>query len=160
MLRFLSGYSWLEELGENTKEIDECLEKGLIKYVYGEDGDSPTFIILESNIPVVKEILKEDYNKLHERTLIEWIDFEFTGCYDEMKIKNSYGDKFRISMDNISSLIEDETEVYFPEDKQLLIYNAEYPNDELKFMIDEIGREQARIQIQDLLNSIVDQEFR
>jgi hypothetical protein len=158
MIKILSGYNWLGEIGENTKEVDECIEKGLLKYLY--DESNPTFIILERNIDAVKEILNGDYDKFTERNILEWIEFEYVGCYDELEIENAYGNKIAVNIDTIFGLISDEEETYLSEDKKLAIYNAEDPADELKTIIDEIGREQAKIQIQDLLNSIVYQEFK
>jgi len=156
MLKILNGYNWLEE--ENTKEIDACIEKGLLKYT--DDESRPQFIALESNLSAVKEILSKDYSNLEEKTFIEWLDFDFCGSYDELKIENMYSDKIYVRMSNLYDLISNEEENYFSNEDKLRIYNAECPNDELKFMLDKIGREQARIQIKNLLDSIVDQQFR
>lgn len=155
MLKILNGYGWLNE--ENTKSIDECIEKGLLKYT--DDEFRPQFIVLESNLSAVKEILGDDYNKLQEKTFIEWLDFDFCGTYDELEIENMYSDKLYVSMTKIYDLISDDEETYFSDEDKLRIYNAECPNDELKMMLDKIGREQARQQIKNLLDSIVDQQF-
>jgi hypothetical protein len=103
MIKILSGYNWLGEIGENTKEVDECIEKGLLKYLY--DESNPTFIILERNIDAVKEILNGDYDKFTERNILEWIEFEYVGCYDELEIENAYGNKIAVNIDTIFGLI-------------------------------------------------------
>jgi hypothetical protein len=156
MLKILNGFDWLED--ENTKEIDECLEKGLLKYTDGEDR--PQFIALESNIEAVKEILKDDYNKLVERDFIEWLEFDFGGTYGDLEIENIWGNKIDVSIEKIIDLASDDEENYFADDKKLEIYNAECPNSELYKQLNVLGREQARLQIQDLLNMINDQSFR
>jgi hypothetical protein len=98
-------------------------------------------------------------NNLEEKTFMEWLDFDFCGTYGELKIENMYSDKICVSMTKIYDLISDDEETYFSDEDKLSIYNAECPNDELKFMLDKIGREQARQQIKNLLDSIVDQQF-
>jgi hypothetical protein len=154
----LNGYNWLEnELGEDTKEIEECLEKGLIKRIY--DGDAK-FVVLESNIPLVKEILKDDYEKLNEYTVCEWIKDYFCGNYEGLEIQNLYGDSVNVQIEQIYDLISDDEELYFPNDKKLEVYNAEYPYDKMEEVLNDIGRRQAKVQIQDLLNSITTQKFR
>lgn len=158
MIKILNGYSWLEdELGEDTTEVKECLEKGLFKRI---DEDSAKFIVLESNIPAVKDILKDDYNKLGEYTIIQWITDYFCGSYESMRIQNLYGDDVHVMIEQIRDLISDNEELYLSDDKKLEIYNAECPYDKMEEILNEIGRTQAKIQIQDLLNSIKDQKFR
>jgi predicted DNA-binding protein YlxM (UPF0122 family) len=160
MIKILNAYKWLgDELGDNTKEIDLCLEKGLIKYTYGTDNLQPNFIVLESNIPAVKEILGDDYYRMKEETISQWLYNDFYGCYEDLVIENAFGDKIEITIDTICDLISDEEEVYFPNEEKLKIYNADVPADEVKNMLDEIGREQAKAQIKDLLNSIMEQGF-
>lgn len=157
MIKMLNGYRWLEEVvGEDTEEIKECLDKGLIKRIY--DGEAK-FVVLESNINKVKEILSEDYNELSEYTVVEWINEYFYGNYDNLEIKNLYGDTIYISMDTVCDLISDEEEEYFPDAKKLEVYNAECPYDKMEEILNEIGRRQAKMQIQDLLNSVTNQKF-
>lgn len=158
MLKILNGMNWLGEIGENTKEVNECLEKGLIKYWYGDKDLEPYFLALESNISAIKEILKNDYDKFRIDELPKWITMEHDG-YDEIKIKNIFGDKFTINLYRISELMQDEPESYLPENKQILIYEAKTPSKKFKNVLDELGREQARIQIQELLKSINKQKF-
>lgn len=155
MLKILNGYNWLSD--GNTDEIDECIDKGLLKYTDGEYR--PHFIALEKNLVEIKEIIGEDYNRLEEKTFMEWIEFDFCGSYGDLEIENIFKDKIIISMNNIYDLILDDEGIYFSDEDKLRIYNAESPNDEIKFELDKIGREQARIQIKNLLDSITDQQF-
>lgn len=158
MIKVLNGFNWLEDLDGTTKEIDECLEKGLLKYT--DDESRPQFIMIESNESAVKEILKGDYNKLQEKDFIEWLEFDFGGGYDDLKIENIYGDKVRVSIDMIIDLIKDEDVEWISNDKKLEVYNAECPFREMFDILNELGREQAKFQIQDLLNNIMNQTFR
>jgi hypothetical protein len=159
MLKILNGFDWLEEeIGEETKEIKECIQKGLLKYT--DDESRAQFIVLESNIPAIKEILKDDYNKLVERDFIEWLEFDFGGTYGDLEIENIWGNKIDISIEKIIDLATDDEENYFSDDNKLEIYNSECPNNELYEQLNVLGREQARLQIQDLLNMINDQSFR
>jgi hypothetical protein len=159
MLKILNGFDWLEEeIGEETKEIKECIQKGLLKYT--DDESRAQFIVLESNIPAIKEILKDDYNKLAERDFIEWLEFDFGGTYGDLEIENIWGNKIDISIEKIIDLATDDEENYFSDDNKLEIYNSECPNNELYEQLNVLGREQARLQIQDLLNMINDQSFR
>jgi len=160
MIKILSGYSWLEdELGDDTKEILECLEKGLIKRIYGNKDLEPYFIVLESNIPAVKEILKDDYKKLMKMTIVEYIkDYPFCDSMT-LTIQNVYGNEIEISSNDILDDIAENHESYFDDKEQLKIYNAEIPKEEIHNALDELGRSQARIQIESLLDSIKDQKF-
>lgn len=111
MIKMLNGYSWLEdEIGEDTKEIKELLEKGLIKRIY---EDTAKFIALESDIPKIKEILGDDYNKLGEYTVIEWLKDYFCGNYEGLTVQNLYGDSVDVKMEQIYDLISDDEESYF-----------------------------------------------
>jgi hypothetical protein len=157
MIKMLNGYRWLEdELGEDTKEIKQLLDQGLIKRIY---EDTAKFIVLESDIPKVKEILGDDYNKLGEYTVVEWIKDYFCGNYEGLRIDNLYGDYVDVRMEQICDLISDDEELYFPNDKKLEVYNAECPYEKMEDVLNEIGRRQAKMQIQDLLNSINNQVF-
>jgi hypothetical protein len=81
MIKILNGYSWLEdEVGDETAEVKECVEKGLIKRLYGDEDLEPYFVILEDNITTVNGILGDDYNKLREMDLLEYIN---VGIRDE-----------------------------------------------------------------------------
>jgi predicted DNA-binding protein YlxM (UPF0122 family) len=158
MIRILDGYYWLEEeVGDNTKEIRECLEKGLIKWF--DDDSQAKFIVLDSNITKVKEILKKDYDKLEEYSIIKYIHDYFCGSIQGLEIESIYGDKIYISINTIYDLIKDDEEIYLSDDKKIRIYNSNCPYDELYNILNELGREQAKIQIQDLLNSISNQKF-
>jgi hypothetical protein len=160
MLKILDGYTWLEwELGKNTEEIEECLDKGLIKYLYGNEDLNPYFLVLESNIEPVKEILKSDYNKLGEMTLFEWIESHNFCDSRDLIIENIYDNYIRIDSDNILNMIEDEPEVYLSNEIQMRIYNSENGHEEIEEYLGELGREQARLQIQALLNNISNQIF-
>ena len=156
MLKILNGYNWLDD--ENTKEVEECTEKGLLKYT--DDESRPQFIALESNIIAIKEILKDDYDKLEEKSFIEWLEFDFCGNYDELKIESIFGDKIYVRTETILALISDEEETYFDNDMKLKVYNAECPDDKVLEYLNQIGRDQARIQIQALLQSVTTQTFR
>jgi hypothetical protein len=159
MLKILNGYSWLEEeIGEETLEIKKCLEKGLLKYT--DDKDRPQFIALESNIDAVKEILGEDYNKLKEKDFIEWLNYDFGDVYENLKIENNWRDEILIPMNRILTMIEDEESEWFSDDIKLEIYNSEQPNNKVFEYLNDFGREQARMQIQDLLDNIDEQEFK
>lgn len=159
MFKVLNGFDWLEEeIGEETPEIKECIKLGLIKYT--DDESRPQFIVLEKNIPAVKEILGEDYNRLKEKDFLEWLEFEFGGSYEGLEIKNIFDNKISVSMDVLIDLINDEEESYFDEDMKLEIYNSECPNAKLYDYLNEMGREQAKIQIQGLLDNISNQVFR
>jgi uncharacterized protein (UPF0216 family) len=156
MLKILNGFSWLEE--ENTKEVEECIDKGLLKYTDGEDR--PQFIALESNIQAIKEILGEDYNKFDEKDFIGWLKYDFGGCYQGLEIENSYNNRINVSKDKVIDMIVDEEDDYFNNNDKLLIYNAECPNDKLYYLLNKIGRQQAIDQIHDLLNSVTTQVFK
>lgn len=159
MLKILNGFDWLEEeIGEETKEIKECIKLGLLKYT--DDESRAQFIVLEKNIPAVKEILKEDYNKLKEKDFLEWLEFDFGGTYEGLEIKNIFNNKIVIDMDVIIDLINDEEELYFNNEMKLEVYNSDCPNEKLFDYLNEIGREQARLQIQGLLDSISNQMFK
>jgi predicted DNA-binding protein YlxM (UPF0122 family) len=159
MLKILNGFDWLEEeIGEETKEIKECIQKGLLKYT--DDESRPQFIVLEKNIPAVKEILKDDYNRLTEKDFLEWLEFDFGGCYEGLEIKNIFGNEINVSMDVIIDLINEEEELYFNDEMKLEVYNAERPNTKLFDFLNIIGRDQARLQIQALLDNIGTQTFR
>lgn len=158
MMKILNGFSWLEcKLGENTNEIETCLEKGLIKYLY--DDSQAVFIVLDNNVDKVKEILKDDYNKLEEWSLIKTLQMFFSDCYNDLEIQNNFGDCVNVGINNIIGLIEDDEETYFSNDKQLEVYNAENPADAMYDIINELGRFQAELQIRDLLNSVSSQKF-
>jgi predicted DNA-binding protein YlxM (UPF0122 family) len=160
MIKILSGYSWLEdELGDDTKEILECLEKGLIKRIYGNEDLEPYFIVLESNIPAVKDILKDDYNKLGEMNIVEYIKYHPFCDSMTLTIQNGYGNEIEITSNDILDDIEENHESYFDDKEQLKIYNAEIPRDEILNALDELGRAQAKIQIESLLDSIKNQKF-
>jgi hypothetical protein len=160
MIKILNGYSWLEDkIGDDTKEITECLEKGLFKRIYGDEDLEPYFVVLDSNIEKVKEILKDDYSKLNEMDLLEYIkDYPF-GDTMTLTIGNLYGNEIEISSEDIWYDIKDNYDTYFDEKVQLRIYNADIPKEEIHNILDEVGRTQARVQIEILLDNIKDQKF-
>jgi len=63
-------------------------------------------------------------------------------------------------MNRILTMIEDEESEWFSDDIKLEIYNSEQPNNKVFEYLNDFGREQARMQIQDLLDNIDEQEFK
>lgn len=110
MFKILYCYELINEIQESEKLIDECLEKDLIRFLH--EKYNPAFIVLESNINSVKEILGNSYNKSNETSLIELIK-----------------DDFKIDIVDI--------DLYFPKDKILEIYNSKCPYDTIKEILNE-----------------------
>jgi hypothetical protein len=152
MLKILNGFSWLEEeLGEDTKEIKECLKQGLIKYTY--DESRANFMVLESNIDVVKEVLGDDYYKLNEESLMPWLNEELRDCGRELEIENAFSDKIIINSYEIYDLIND-GEISFSNEEIMDMYNSGSPALEMGDIGSILGTEQAKIRIMDLLNNL------
>ena len=80
--------------------------------------------------------------------------------YEDLEIKNIYGNIINIDINTVCGLVSDEEEVYFSNTDKLKIYNAECPAEELKSFVDKIGRQQAIMQIEALLDSVRGQEFK
>jgi hypothetical protein len=159
MIKILDAENWLDEVGENTKEINKCLKEGLIRYFYGANDLYPRFVVLDSNLQKVKAILKDDYNKLRVYTTLEYVK-NYT-LIDEMtmRVNTLFGDEFELSSDTILDLLSDEFDLYISKESLLGIYNAEIPINELDNVINEAGRRQAIFQIEALLNEIKNQKF-
>lgn len=156
MIKFLNGYNWLEdELGDDTEEIKECLEKGLIKRI---TKGTAKFLILENNISVVKNILGDDYSKLEEENFIDWIEEELL-CDSQDLIISNKENRVIVNSNDIYDFISEDMDVYFNNDCKLFIYNSENPLEKLWGKINEIGRQKAVIQIKALLECVKDQKF-
>lgn len=106
-------YCWIliNEIEDAEDKLDKCLEKGLIKFLH--EKYNPTFIVLDSNIEAVKEILGDYYNQANETNLIELIK-----------------EDFKIQLDNADQ--------YFSKDKIIEIYNSSCPYDTIKDALKEI----------------------
>lgn len=155
MIKILNGFNWLDDLGENTKEVDECLEKGLIKYTY--DEFNPNFMVLESNISAVKEILSDDYNKFKEEPFMDWLQDELYSCSRELEIFNSFDDKIVVDSSDVYNKIQ-EGELNITDKEKLIIYNAKNSADEMWFIANKLGKQLAKIRIMDLLDSLENYE--
>lgn len=152
MIKILNGFDWLEcEIGSPTKEIIECIEKGLLKYTDGEDR--PQFIVLESNINAVKEIMGDDYYKLDEESLMPWLNEELRDCGRELEIENAFSDKIVINSYEIYDLINNE-EIAITDKEKQSIYDSGSPTLEMWRLVTKIGKEQLKIRIMDLLSSL------
>ncbi|GAA0082891.1 hypothetical protein [Clostridium sp. CTA-6] len=138
-----------------TDEIEQLLDKGLIKYVHGKNSCEPDFIYLVENENIIKDTLTSKYTILN---IIEYLSGIFDGTH--MTIKNVWGNEVYISFGRIIDLIEGNLYSYIPEDKQKDIFNTKVPVNKLETIINEIGREQFRIQIEDLLMDIDKVEFK
>lgn len=131
---------------EETKEIKQLLDKGLIKYFYGKDSTEPDFIYLTENEDIIKSSITSKY---HISNLIE----QMMNMFNELNItaKNLWGNEFSLSYKSIINLIKDDLYGYISESTQKLIFNAEMPADKLTNIVKEISKEQLKRQIEDLL---------
>lgn len=76
-----------------------------------------------------------------------------------MTVRNIWNDEISFYHGRIEDLISDNLYGYIPESKQKEIFNTENPSNKLRTIFNEIGREQLRIQIKDLLKEINRAEF-
>ena len=105
MIKILYCWMLINEIEDAEDKLDKCLEKGLIKFLH--EKYNPTFIVLDSNIEAVKEILGDYYNQAKETNLIELIKEDF-----KIKLKDA--------------------DQYFSKDKIIEIYNSNCPYDNIK----------------------------
>lgn len=143
------------DVGCETKEIKQLLDEGLIKYFYGKDYGETHFIYLSENEGIIKANIKADYNIFN---IMEHLSIIFENMYMTVK-KGWYQEEF-IKFDKVLSLIEDDLDNYISENKQKKIFNADNPSEELTKIINEIGREQLKIQIKELLKEVDSAEFK
>lgn len=140
-------YNW--DLEDKTKTIEECLKKKIIKYYHSET--KANFIILEKNLKEVKEVLKDEYKEFQEYDLLEWIKEVVLIDSYELKVENIFGNSFVLNSDTVWELLSDEKDAYITDKDELNIYNSECPSNELWNKINELGRQQAKLQMESLL---------
>ncbi|NCI19775.1 hypothetical protein EJM73_09065 [Clostridium botulinum] len=134
------------DVEEETKEIKQLLDKGLIKYFYGKDSTEPDFIYLTKNEEIIKSSITSGYriSDILRQSIIM-----FDGS--NINIKNLWGDEINLDYKSILDLMKENLNSYLPEDTQELIYQAEIPADKLTNIINQNGKEQLQMQIEDLL---------
>ncbi|NFH40758.1 hypothetical protein [Clostridium sporogenes] len=142
------------DVDDITNEIEQLLDKGLIKYFYGKDDCQLEFIYLAENENIIKDTLTSEY---FIKDIIEQMSMIFEGMY--MTVKNVWRDEVYVPDYRIIDLIEDNLYGYIPEDDQKKIFNAEIPNNKLKTIFNEIGKNQLRMQIEELLTDVDNTEF-
>ncbi|HDK7194977.1 TPA: hypothetical protein PTV74_003285 [Clostridium botulinum] len=135
-------------------EIEELLDKGLIKYFYGKDIGEPEFVFLAKNENIIKDTLTSEYRILN---IIEEISIIFENMY--ITVEKIWENKAYISSDKIIDLIDDDLYGYISEHKQKEIFNSENPFNKLKTIFNKIGREQLKIEIKELLTEVDNAEF-
>jgi len=135
-------------------EIKQLLNKGLIKYFNGEDDCEPHFIFLVENEKIIKDTLTSKYciaNIMEEISNI----FECT----KMTVYNAYGDEISLCYETIEELINNDLYKYVPIAKQKKIFKAKNPFKALEKILNEIGKNQLRMQIEELLIDVDNTEF-
>ncbi|EQB4343509.1 hypothetical protein ACYJ2U_001837 [Clostridium botulinum] len=142
------------DVDDITDEIKQLLDKGLMKYFYGKNSCEPEFIYLAENEPVIKNTLTAEY-------CISDFASKLSDIFDctDMTVRNIWSDEISLYHGRIEDLISDNLYGYIPESKQKEIFNTENPSNKLRTIFNEIGREQLRIQIKDLLKEIDRAEF-
>ncbi|NFH40759.1 hypothetical protein [Clostridium sporogenes] len=135
------------DVEEETTEIKQLLDNGLIKYFYGKDSTEPNFIYLTKNEDIVKSSITSEYYNISD--IINQFITMFNGS--NVKIKNLWKDEINISSRNILELIENNFDSYLSVKVQESIYNAEIPADEIANIIKKIRKEQFIMQIKDLV---------
>lgn len=148
------------EADNETKEIKELLNKGLIKYI--DDNNYPEFIYLSDSEEQVINKLKEDKTiniakDVNIYDLVEKLSCMFDG--EDMVVKNVFGNEISLYHGVIEDLISDEEEVYFPKAKQMEIFNSETPSKQLRKYFNELGKDQLGIQIESLLHELSNAKF-
>ncbi|APH20831.1 hypothetical protein [Clostridium botulinum] len=139
------------DVEEETKEIKQLLDKGLIKYFYGKDSNEPDFIYLTKNEDIIKNSITSDY-RISDiiNQLITMLDGS------NIRIKNLLEDKINISPRDILQLIENDFNCYLSEDIQKYIFDGkmfdeETPSDKIINMIKKARKKQFLMQIEDFL---------
>ncbi|MBN3376337.1 hypothetical protein CF087_21105 [Clostridium botulinum] len=137
-----------------TDEIEQLLNKGLIKYFYGEDDCEPQFIFLVENEKIIKNTLTSEYR-------ISNIMEEISNILEctEMTAQNAYGDEISLCYETIEELINNDLYKYISTTKQKKIFNAKTPSKALEKILNELGRKQLKIQIEELLIDVDNTEF-
>ncbi|MBN3352029.1 hypothetical protein CF086_17175 [Clostridium botulinum] len=137
-----------------TNEIEELLDKGLIKYFYGKDNCEPEFIFLAENEDIIKDTLIQNF---FIKDIIEQLFIIFENMY--ITVEKIWENKAYVSSDKIINLIDNDLYKYISEHKQKEIFNSENPFNKLETIFNEIGREQLKIEIKELLTEVDNAEF-
>ncbi|NRU52471.1 hypothetical protein [Clostridium beijerinckii] len=149
MFKYLHAIELIEDNnGDNTKGINICLEQELIKYVDKEDAE-PLFLVLDKNLEKVKEVLKEDYNKISEYDLLGWIRMELTEATHSIELENIYGNKIEVTSEDMFDVIYDDLDICIDEEERMKIYESDNPREELKNILNELGRNELQNRLED-----------
>ena len=141
---------------DDHNKIEDLLNKGLIKYFYGKDTNELNFIYLAENENIIANTLSSE-SEYYISDVVDTLSSMFDGS--AMTIKNLWDDEIYICNSRILDLINDNLYDYIPENKQEEIFNAEIPSDKLKDIFNEIGRNQIKAQIEELLMDVNKAEF-
>uniref|UniRef100_UPI000A611D24 aquaporin n=1 Tax=Clostridium botulinum TaxID=1491 RepID=UPI000A611D24 len=112
------------------------------------------FIFLVENEKIIKNTLTSEYR-------ISNIMEEISNILEctEMTAQNAYGDEISLCYETIEELINNDLYKYISTTKQKKIFNAKTPSKALEKILNELGRKQLKIQIEELLIDVDNTEF-
>lgn len=154
MFKFLYAVELIEDNnGEDTIGVKSCIEQKLIKYS-DKDDNHPTFLVLDENLEKVKEILKEDYSKISEYDLLDWIRIELTDTTHSIELENIYGNKIEVTSEDMFDVVYDDLDTCIDDEEKMKIYESNSPIKELKKILNELGRNELQNRLDDFKDNL------
>jgi hypothetical protein len=156
MFKYLDLSDWTFEVNGIPPELNECLERNLIKKA---DTDNFQFLALDENLEEVKNILGENYNRVSEYSFIEWIEQELSEHSYSIEVENYDGDKIEITGQDMFEIISEDFASYIDDLDEEQIYESEKPIAKLELSLNEIGRRELKNRLEALNDNISTAKF-
>lgn len=156
MFKYLDLSDWTFEVNCIPQELNECLERKLIKRA---DTDNFQFLALDENLEKVKNILGENYDRVSEYSFIEWIEQELVEHSHSIEVENYDLDKIEVTGQEMFEIISEDFDSYIDDLDEEQIYKADNPYKKLELSLNEIGKRELKNRLEELNDKISTAKF-
>lgn len=145
------------KIGGIPTQLNQCLEKGLIKQV---DKNDYEFLVLEKNLDELKSILGDSYDTIAEFSFKTWVEQELVEHSHSIEVEDCYGDEIEITSQEMFEIISEDFDSYIDDLNKAQIYESDKPIEKLEELLNEIGRKELNNRLEGLKNNISNAKFR